>query len=189
MMTVVAAGIAPGLKAAGYRKQGFKFHQKASPTVVRLVNLQSSQWNSGSDGRFTVNLGVYHRDLAALHDTIPVFESPLVHQCIVQRRLGFLMPCNRDFWWTINNKANLAALSAGVALSWSKYGKSWLESNSSLAGARKFFLASKSHFLAAMASLAMGERTEAEKLLAAAIRDAPLLKERIDAWRRVHLSS
>ena len=62
MMKVVVAAFAPTLKAAGYRKQGARFREEVSHTVVRLVNIQSSPWNMGSEGQFTVNLGVYHRD-------------------------------------------------------------------------------------------------------------------------------
>ena len=83
--------------------------------MIRLVNIQSSQWNIGSDGEFTLNLGVYHRDLAELHDAMPVVESPLVQQCIVQQRIGFLMPVGRDFWWSNNPKTDLTGLGEAVA--------------------------------------------------------------------------
>src|SRR5262245_66669560 len=81
MMKDVVLAFAPALKSAGYRKQGARFRHDASPSVVRLVNIQSSQWNVGSEGEFTVNLGVYHRDLATLHDAMPVVEAPLVQHC------------------------------------------------------------------------------------------------------------
>jgi hypothetical protein len=110
MMKSVVAAFAPTLKSAGYRKQGARFRNETSPTVIRLVNIQSSQWNIGSRGEFTVNMGVYHRDLAALHDAMPVVESPLVQHCIVQQRIGFLMPVGGNFWWSINPKTDLTAL-------------------------------------------------------------------------------
>jgi hypothetical protein len=188
MMKPVVAAFAPTLKSAGFRKQGARFRRQVSPTVIQLANIQSSQWNIGSDGEFTVNLGVYHRDLAALDDASPVVESPLVQHCIVQERLGFLMPVGRDFWWSINTTTDLVALGAEVASAWARYGKPWLDSNSTLEGAREFLLQHKHYFLVAVASLAMGKRDDAEHWLEKAIAEAPSLKESMEAWRSAHLS-
>ena len=187
MMKVVVATFAPALKAAGYRKQGARFRADISPTVVRLVNVQSSQWNMDGEGQFTVNLGVYHRDLAALHDACPAVESPLVQHCVVQERLGCLMPVGQDYWWPIDDKTDLAALGFEVASAWEKYGKPWLEANSTLEGAREFLLGRNLHFLAAMASVAMGKPDEAHHWLDKAIELSPKGRERIEAWRAAHL--
>ena len=190
MMKPVVATFAPTLKTAGYRKQGARFRQEVSPTVVRLVNIQSSQWNVGSDGEFTVNLGVYHRDLAALHDAMPVVDSPLVQHCIIQQRIGFLMPVGRDFWWPINPinpKTDLVALGAEVAAAWLKYGKPWLDAKSTLEGARDFLLEQKHYFLVAMASAAIGNTDDGHHWLDKAIEEWPSGKERLEAWRNVHL--
>lgn len=187
MMKAVVAAFAPVLKATGYRKQGARFREEVSPTVVRLVNIQSSQWNMGTEGQFTVNLGVYHRDLAALHDACPVVELPLVQHCVVQQRLGFLMPVGKDFWWSINSKTDLAALGSEVASAWEKYGKPWLDSNSTLEDARDFLMGRNWYFLAAMASLAMGKPDDAHHCLNKAIEDWPEGKKRLEAWRAIHL--
>jgi hypothetical protein len=106
MKTIVAA-FAPALKSAGYRKKGARFWNEPSPTVVCLVDIQSSAWNSGSEGQFTVNLGVYHRDFAALHDGMTVKVSPLVRNCVIQTRIGRLMPAPRDVWWSFDEKTDL----------------------------------------------------------------------------------
>jgi hypothetical protein len=183
----INSGFAPVLKAGGYRKKGFNFERVASPTVVRLVNVQCSQWNDATEGKFTVNLGVYHRDVAALHDALPVVESPLAKDCIVQERLGFLMPGHKDQWWRVDKRTDLTALGAKVASAWYKFGKPWLDLHSSLEEARRFLLRHNHFFLAAMASHAMGEKQETKRWLARAIQDWPGGKERIDAWRRSHL--
>jgi hypothetical protein len=187
MMNVVVAAFAPTLKAAGYRKQGARFREDVSPTVVRLVNIESSQWNMGREGRFAVNLGVYHRDLAALHDACPPVEEPLVQHCLVQQRLGFLMPVGKDHWWSIDDKTDLMALGAEVASAWTKYGKPWLDANSKLEGARDFLVARNHHFLAAMASLAMGKPDDAHRWLDRSNEVWPEGRERIEAWRAAHL--
>jgi len=188
MMKGVVAAFAPTLKSAGYRKQGARFRQEVSATVIQLVNIESSRWNVGSEGEFTVNLGVYHRDLAALHDALPVVESPLVHDCIVQQRIGFVMPVGRDFWWSINPKTDLVALGAEVAAAWLKYGKPWLDAKSSLDGARDFLLEKKHYFLVAMASAAIGNQDDAHHWLDKAIKEWPSGKQRMEAWRSTHLT-
>jgi hypothetical protein len=187
MMKVVVGTFAPTLKTAGYRKQGARFRKEVSPTVVCLVNIQSSQWNMGSEGSFTVNLGVYHRDLAALHDAFPVVDSPLVHHCMVQQRLGMLMPGGLDTWWTVNDKTDLEALGTKVAAIWLQYGKPWIDTNSTLEGAREFFLSQEHHFFAAMASLAMGKPDEAHHWLDKANESSATFRECIEAWRAAHL--
>jgi Domain of unknown function (DUF4304) len=187
MMKVVVAAFAPALKAAGYRKQAARFREDVSPTVIRLVNIQSSAWNMGSEGQFTVNLGVYHRGLAELHDACPVVESPLVQHCDVQQRLGCLMPVGRDYWWSIDSKTDLVALGSKVASAWEKYGKPWLDTHSTLEGARDFLLSMDSHFLAAMASLAMGKPDDAHHWLDKANEEWPEGSGRIEAWRAAHL--
>jgi Domain of unknown function (DUF4304) len=189
MMKVVVAAFAPALKAAGYRKQGARFREDVSPTVTRLVNIQSSQWNMGREGQFTINLGVYHRDLAELHDAFPVVESPLVQHCRIQQRLGFLMPVGEDLWWTFDDKTDLVALGSEVASAWEKYGKPWLDTNSTLEGARHFLLSENEHFLAAMASLAMGKPDDAHHWLDKSNEVCPEGRKRIEAWRVAHLLS
>ena len=156
--------------------------------MIRLVNIQSSQWNIGSDGEFTLNLGVYHRDLAELHDAMPVVESPLVQQCIVQQRIGFLMPVGRDFWWSNNPKTDLTGLGEAVAAAWVRYGKPWLEAKSTLEGAREHLLEQKHYFLVAMASFAMGKPDDAHHWLDKTVEDWPSGKERVEAWRTAHLT-
>jgi hypothetical protein len=185
----VNSGFAPLLKSAGYRKNGFNFRQDVTPSVFRLVNVQCSQWDTQTKGEFTVNLGVYHSDLAALHPMLPVTDSPLVKDCVVQERLGFLMPRGKDFWWTIRPDSDAKALGTRVAAAWNKYGRPWLELNSSLPEARKFLLGRNHFFLAAMASHALGQKSETLRWLSKAIEDWPEGEERIEAWRRRHLGS
>jgi len=187
MMKTVVAAFAPALKSVGYRKQGARFWNESSPTVVRLVNIQSSSWNSGCEGQFTVNLGVYHRDLAALHDGMPVVNSPLVQHCVVQARIGRLMPARRDVWWSIDQKKDLVALGEKVATIWIKYGNPWLEARSTLDGAREHLLSMKDYFLVAMASLAMGNPDDAQLWLDKAVESNPLCKDHVDAWRSTYL--
>jgi hypothetical protein len=187
MMKTVVAAFSPAMKSAGYRKQGARFWNEPSPTVVRLVNLQSSSWNSGCEGTFTVNLGVYHRDVAAFHDGITVKSSPLVQNCIIQTRIGRLMPEPRDVWWSFDSHTDLVALGKEVASIWVEYGKPWLEARSSLDGARVHFLQENENLFLAMVSLAMGNTAEAEVWLDKAVDQNPFCKDYVNSWRCAHL--
>jgi hypothetical protein len=188
IVEAINAGFAPVLKAAGYRKKALNFKQEVSPTVIRLVNVQCSPWNDQLEGQFTVNLGVYHRDLATLHDALPVVESPLVKDCIIQERLGVLMSAHTDHWWLVDARTDLTALGLKVGRAWSKYGQPWLDSHSSLREARRFLVAHKLYFLAAMASYALGQTRQTQRWLERAIEDWPGGQERIEEWRRLHLT-
>ncbi len=187
MMKTVVAAFTPTLISAGYHKQATRFHREYSSTVVQLVSIQGSQWNYDGSGTFTVNLGVYHRDLAALHDALPVVDSPFVRHCVVQQRLGLLMPVGLDYWWTIDANTDLTALGLEVASMWVRHGKPWIDSCSTLAGAREFLIEQKCSFLVAMASVAMGEHDDAERWVEKAIEEAPSFKDRIETWRKTHV--
>jgi hypothetical protein len=186
---VVSCGLAQALKSAGYRKKGFNFGQDVSTTVVRLVNVQASQWNTAREGEFTINLGVYHRDLAELHDILPPVKSPKVYDCVIQQRIGLIMPERLDHWWSITRSTNIAALGAEVAEVWYEYGKPWLELHCSLKQAREFLITHNHFFLAAMASLALGQKREARQWVTRASVEWPGGADRIRAWRDHHLRS
>jgi hypothetical protein len=187
IMKAAIAVFAEALKSEGYQRNGQLFREAVSPTVVKLVEIQKSQWNNASDAKFTINLGVYHRDLAALHDAAPVVASPGVRHCAIQQRIGALMPGRRDVWWSIKHTTDPAELGEKLVSAWTGYGKPWLKTVSTLRGAQRHFLAEEAYFLAAMASLAMGRPKDAERWLDRAIEDWPEARNRFEAWRSKHL--
>lgn len=65
--------VAPAMKDAGYRKFGRSWYSDDG-RAVRVLNVQGSSWNSASSARFTVNLGVWYEDVAALAGT-PLFKN------------------------------------------------------------------------------------------------------------------
>jgi hypothetical protein len=180
-------GLAPVLKAERYRKDGSNFRKDASPTVVWLVNVQASRWNSSKEGQFAVNLGVYHRDLAKLHDELPYVENPLARHGVIQARLRRRISGTEEDWWPVSEAADPELLSKHLAETWTKDGRAWMEKYSSLAEVRTFLVADKSYFLAALASHALKEEEETRHWLACAIQLSPPNKERIDAWEHHHL--
>lgn len=186
MLKVVVSAFAPVMKAAGYKKQASRFREDVSPNVTRLVNIQSSMWNDDGKGKFTVNLGVYHRELAILFGESPI-ESPLVQHCAIQERIGSLMPGGTDHWWSFNRKTDLVALGNEVGSIWEQYAKPWIDSHSTWDGVRDHFLASNNVFLAAKVCFAAGDLDESRQLLDKALNECPEESEEILAWRTIYL--
>jgi hypothetical protein len=176
---VTKKGLTPLLKADGYKKKGSNFRKDPTPTVLWLVNVQSSQWNNPTDGNFTINLGIFHRDLAALHDMLSGIQNPLTRHCLVQSNLGT---------WSLDSKTDLDALANAIAESWRLNGRKWMEHFSSLIETRTFFVdEQKTYFLAAMASHVLKEDNATRYWLARAIEENPVMRDKFLDWERKHL--
>ena len=69
---------------------------------MQVFNLQGSQWNQGSSGRFCVNVGVY---FAQLEGTVKRFKRTTEHEklqpyhCHFYLRLHDVVPSKREPWW------------------------------------------------------------------------------------------
>src|SRR4051812_41065423 len=98
---VVARSLRPRLKALGFRRKG-RYFCLSRPGAFACASVQASQWNAGSDGRFTVNLGVYFPALAQLFGETEPVTFPLPHQCVLplQKRLPQLA-FGGDSWWEV----------------------------------------------------------------------------------------
>jgi hypothetical protein len=164
----VKIGPAPHLHKDGFKKRGTNFYQIA-PESNRLVLVQSSQWNTSSHSRFTIELGRYFPAIDAVMNqtrTKPGAEqwSPKIYNCQMRQRIGFLMPAGCDYWWTVTPSSNESDLATELANAWRQYGAPWMRSNSNLPEAATQLEAQSWFSLAAQARLALGERTEASRL-------------------------
>ena len=83
------------------------------------------------------------------------------------------MPVADDHWWEITAQTDLAALAEEVGAAWDRYGAGWLAGLTDLPSARRECLARHEYYLAAAASLALGERETAAAHLARALERAP----------------
>lgn len=74
---IVDAGLAPHLRAQGFRKRGVNFY-RTDGAAIQVVTVQSSQANYGDSGKFRVNFGVHFPEVAkVLHgsDSMPKLRS------------------------------------------------------------------------------------------------------------------
>jgi len=183
---VVRTGLAPVLKKAGYRKTARTF-RKSSESSTRVTNLQASWTNNGSEGRFTLNLGVYFPEAARIHGLLRVTDEPVESDCVVSQRIGFLMPGGRDHWWEVTELTDLDALAAQVAEAWERYGHAWLDEHTDIEKARAFMLRRGMPFWGAIFSLVMSNRADAAAYFDQARHEAtgrPELQETLRIWGR-----
>lgn len=151
----VAAELGDALKPLGFRRQGRRLWREtaeAGEVVFHLLDLQSDQWNAGSRGKFTVNLGVQRPALArqfvemsGQQFRLEGIDQPFGATCI-DGRLGDVLPAERepgwlpeleagvDVWFTIGLGTDLAALAAGLAQAVQRFAPPWFERHGSLNG-------------------------------------------------------
>lgn len=112
------------LKAAGFKKRGRTLYRVGTDSSD-VINLQASQWNTVSEMQFTANLGTHQVDLAKELKRQRTTLPQKVEECMLQERIGWVMPDQLDVWWRIDSEhteehASLALTKAveGYVLPW-----------------------------------------------------------------------
>ncbi|MEM2592397.1 MAG: DUF4304 domain-containing protein [Thermofilaceae archaeon] len=96
------------LRGAGYRRTGTNCHKFVSPNIIHIVNFQKSVYSDSHEISFTVNLGVYRKGVrTVLMPEAPEPRRPSISDCIIEERLGRLMPAGLDKWWEITDTSDL----------------------------------------------------------------------------------
>ena len=174
---MVGSALRPRLKALGFQRKGRNFCRRG-PEVVAYAGVQSSQWNSGAAGSFTVNLGVYFPAIVPLlHGEEPV-DFPADYHCEMPLRIRLpQLAFGQDRWWEIDAADAIARARAGASLgeAWDEHAMAWLTERSDPRCARDACLSHPIHAMVASAlSVVLGEREEARRHLATALsaRDA-----------------
>jgi hypothetical protein len=105
---IVKSHIAPGLKSRGFRKDRYLWSLQQDE-LVQFVALQSSRWSHGDEGEFTFNLGVHwptpYEDLIG---------ARLPYHYLFWRRIGWLIPLQKDYWWNVSRASDLDAIGRQV---------------------------------------------------------------------------
>lgn len=96
---VLARGVTPPLRAAGFRKTGRNFHRRLGGTV-QVVSIQVSQGATGTEKEFFVNVGVA---LDAVCDLagVPILDRVKEYECDdrgTRSRLSQLLPGAAESW-------------------------------------------------------------------------------------------
>jgi hypothetical protein len=207
---VATDALAAPLKGAVFRKQG-RTWRRMRGGAVQVIHVQASLRNAGADGRFYLSAGVYFRVLAVRLALFPPTDTPGEADCHVRTRP---MPPGRH-WWEVRladvakpdpdagrvlgavfswldrradrkAPATNARATSELADSLERYALPWLEQMADLRAARDELVRRGPRWWGAAASLELGERDEAGRILAQAIAeqtdDASVLRE----WGRAN---
>ncbi len=132
----IRLGLAPALKAEGYKKTARNF-RLATEEAVLIVNVQSSQWNFQGRAQFVMNLGVFFPAVHRLEKSWPIVGSPKESECQAQMRLG--PPGQADnAWWEVRGEADISNAAAEMVNSWETRGRPWMAERATITGALRF---------------------------------------------------
>lgn len=121
---IVQAALAVPLKEQGFKRSGRNWRRPKADSI-QVINVQASRHNLGTNGEFTVNLGVYFpRVPVELAATIT--DKPTEPDCHVRQRIGGILG-RGDFWWKIRSRANLAEIIREVQQFVLADGLEWLD--------------------------------------------------------------
>jgi hypothetical protein len=184
---IIKVGIHPALKRIGFLKSARTF-RRVRTNCIQIINVQGSWTNYNDQGSFTVNLAVYFPKADELHGLFQIIDHPTESDCMVNERIGHLMPVKGDYWWKIDAKSDLDEIAEELAFACVEYGIPWLEEHSTIEGAIQFFtLSRKNPYWAAIFSIILGNHQNAKKYLDEAISNAspnPELKSHLESWGR-----
>ena len=126
--TLLQQALAPGLKAAGFKKTGATWH-RFRPSDISVVNLQGSQWGPS----FYLNLGVYFRELRGK-------SRPCEAECHIRSRLEGHVADSARVHQLLNfeNKFEISTRGQELASLLHTYGLPWLDRVATNAGAKEW---------------------------------------------------
>jgi hypothetical protein len=177
--SIVTEGLTPCLKPLGFKKKGRDFY-RVDEEPIAVINVQSSKWNSGADGQFTLNLGRYFPALAKLEGNAASKEIPKEYDCSLRARIGMLLPDNKDLWWDVSASTDSALLAKNVQNLTKTYALPWLDRVASINS-----LQNEIHGLPALTAASLciliGNREEASRIASRFLKERPLATAHINA--------
>ena len=184
---IIKVGLHPTLKREGFIKSSRTF-RRARLNCTQIVNVQGSWTNYREEGQFTINLAVYFPEAARLHGQFKITNRPTIMDCMIDQRIGVLMPIRQDYWWDFDSKTDLDKIAKEVVSACMDFGLPWLERHSTIEGAIQFDRSTKKiPFGAAIFSLLLEEREIAKQYLTEAIDRAspnPRFQSQLEKWGR-----
>ncbi|PTS94004.1 hypothetical protein DBR11_24295, partial [Pedobacter sp. HMWF019] len=100
------------LRPLGFRKSGQTFFYNKDGNIG-IIDFQKARRSIAASSFFTINLGVYSNALKVF-DNFDVKSKPLISDCHWRKRIGFLLPAKKDYWWEINANTSLPGLIAEI---------------------------------------------------------------------------
>jgi len=123
---MVRSGLAPFLKTFGFRRRGNSF---ARPFAYGfdVFGVQKNPWGTKQATSFTVNLGICWPRAQGLLGR-PIGGMPFTDShCTVFRRVGWVMPERRDFWWRVKADTSLDSVQLDLLERVDRYVIPWFD--------------------------------------------------------------
>ncbi len=173
--------LSPLLKRSGFRKVARNYYRE-HVDHVDVVNVQASQWNDGSDARFTVNVGVHFPAISAILEAPPFSGMPKEYNCIARARIGSLREDRIDLWWKVDSSVNDQSVAKDLVREVEECCLPWLEKMSNPAAVKRFLMKNKQSFFAAGVALVLGDRENAQELFDRALLERPQGRVKLFNW-------
>ncbi|MFI1770305.1 DUF4304 domain-containing protein [Thalassobellus citreus] len=99
----------PIFKENGFRIPALNFYKDCGE-FRKIVQIQKSQFNSKTDLKFTMNIGIFDKLINEKISRFGIIKTPKPHDCALAKRIGKLLPEKLDKWYEINSKTSLEKL-------------------------------------------------------------------------------
>jgi hypothetical protein len=188
-MKNIVAQVAPMLKDAGFRRRRHGFHRRTEDGLIDVVHFQMGPYEPPGTveippyrrnlyGRFTINLAIFCHDMPTFGPPGRKYDWINEYSCHLRKRIGNLMPDERDIWWPLEDESFAARVSIATL---TDYGLPWLDRYPTRASILEAFrrgeqiemgMAPRAAVDIAALLLAIGERAEARSVLVEHLRRA-----------------
>jgi hypothetical protein len=116
--TLLKEKIAPNLRSAGLKGSGQNYSLK-SESHWALIGFQKSTSSSSLEVKFTINLYVVSKkEWEAGREESSYFPAKptanISWRIGWNKRIGFLLPGNSDFWWSLTENTDLNTISQNI---------------------------------------------------------------------------
>jgi hypothetical protein len=207
---IAGEALADPLRAAGYRKTGRTWRRRTDG-CIQVVNVQGSRHSGGADGRFYLNLGVYFPALAVRLALFEPTDAPNESDCHLRLRVT---PAGKSYWAVHLVGGAPAEPDAekvlGAVFSWldrradrrgpqkndrvrsdlrealEQRALPWLDRMQDLRTSRQALVDCGDLQVAAAASLVLGDRDDARRLLERLLAKRPASREHLREWGRAN---
>lgn len=90
-----------------------------------MVTIQKSRWNSPLEASFTIEVGLYWKDIQRDLCYWAGIDRPKAWDCLVRERIGALAD-GKDLWWDVPQDADVASIGRKVVSKLRSTGLPWL---------------------------------------------------------------
>ena len=151
------------LKTEGFRKTGKNWIRHGK--WPQAINIQLGKYNSSTDARFTINLGISVGELHTLAERMPFSGNPIEPDCDLRRRIGELIPPGLDKWWSVTGESSAGQLAKEVHADLSEYAMPWFNKMNNFETLAEEFSKGSDRFLAALAYYLAGDKLAAKETM------------------------